>query len=128
MKHFAKRSCRLLAASLAAVHLVMGAAGAAFSNGFSYSYPVGEGISYTRSEGKNSAGMQTANILTYQPNTGVTPIMVYADEQLYGSQATITNAVNYLESQGMSVIGGTNADFFVMSTASRSALSSTRAS
>ena len=115
MKHFAKRSCRLLAASLAAVQLVMGAAGAAFSNGFSYSYPVGEGISYTRSEGKNSAGMQTANILTYQPNTGVTPIMVYADEQLYGSQATITNAVNYLESQGMSVIGGTNADFFVMS-------------
>ena len=115
MKHFAKRSCRLLAASLAAVQLVMGAAGAAFSNGFSYSYPVGEGISYTRSEGKTSAGMQTANILTYQPNTGVTPIMVYADEQLYGSQATITNAVNYLESQGMSVIGGTNADFFVMS-------------
>ena len=115
MKHFAKRSCRMLAASLAAVQLVTAAAGAAFSNGFSYSYPVGEGISYTRSEGRNSAGNQQANILTYQPNTGVTPIMVYADEQLYGSQATITNAVNYLESQGMKVIGGTNADFFVMS-------------
>ena len=41
--------------------------------------------------------------------------MVYADEQLYGSSATITNAVKYLESQGKSVIGGTNADFFVMS-------------
>lgn len=115
MKHFAKRSCRMLAASLAAVQLLTAAAGAAFSNGFSYSYPVGEGISYTRSEGRNSAGNQQANILTYQPNTGVTPIMVYADEQLYGSQATITNAVNYLESQGMKVIGGTNADFFVMS-------------
>ena len=115
MKHFAKRSCRMLAASLAAVQLLTAAAGAAFSNGFSYSYPVGEGISYTRSEGRNSAGNQQANILTYQPNTGVTPIMVYADEQLYGSQATITNTVNYLESQGMKVIGGTNADFFVMS-------------
>ena len=115
MKHFAKRSCRMLAASLAAVQLLTAAAGAAFSNGFSYSYPVGEGISYTRSEGRNSAGNQQANILTYQPNTGVTPIMVYADEQLYGSQATITNAVNYLESQDMKVIGGTNADFFVMS-------------
>lgn len=115
MKHFAKRSCRMLAASLAAVQLLTAAAGAAFSNGFSYSYPVGEGISYTRSEGRNSAGNQQANMLTYQPNTGVTPIMVYADEQLYGSQATITNAVNYLESQGMKVIGGTNADFFVMS-------------
>lgn len=115
MKHFAKLSCRLLAASLAAVQLFTAAAGAAFSNGFSYSYPVGQGISYTRYEGRNSAGNQKANILTYQPNTGVTPIMVYADEQLYGSQATITNAVNYLESQGMKVIGGTNADFFVMS-------------
>ena len=36
-------------------------------------------------------------------------------KQLYGSSATITNAVKYLESQGKSVIGGTNADFFVMS-------------
>ena len=115
MKHLAKLSCRLLAASLAAVQLLTAAAGAAFTNAFTYSYPVGEGLTYTRTEGKNSAGNQTANILSYQPNTGVTPIMVYADEQLYGSQATITNAVNYLESQGMRVIGGTNADFFVMS-------------
>lgn len=115
MKHLAKLSCRLLAASLAVVQLVTAAAGAAFSNAFSYSYPVGEGITYIRTEGKNSAGNQKANILSYQPNTGVTPIMVYADEQLYGSQATITNAVKYLEGQGMNVIGGTNADFFVMS-------------
>lgn len=115
MKLFAKRSCRLLACALAAAQLLSAAAGAAFSNGFSYSYPVGEGLTYTRTEGKNSAGVQRANVLTYQPNTGVQPIMVYADEQLYGSQATITNAVSYLESQGKKVIGGTNADFFVMS-------------
>lgn len=115
MKLFAKRSCRLLAATLAALQLLSAAAGAAFSNGFSYSYPVGEGLTYTRTEGKNSAGIQRANVLTYQPNTGVQPIMVYADEQLYGSSATITNAVKYLENQGKKVIGGTNADFFVMS-------------
>lgn len=115
MKHFAKRTIRLLAASLATVQLVSAAAGAAFSNAYSYSYPVGEGLTYTRSEGKNSAGLQKANILTYSPNTGVSPIMVYADSQLYGSQATITNAVKYLENQGKTVIGGTNADFFVMS-------------
>lgn len=42
--------------------------------------------------------------------------MVYADEQLYGSKATITNAVKYLQNQGKTVLGGTNADFFVMST------------
>ena len=115
MKHFVKLPIRLLAASLAVVQLVSAAAGAAFTNSFSYSYPVGEGLQYTRSEGKNSAGLQKANILTYSPNSGVSPIMVYADEQLYGSQATITNAVKYLESQGKKVIGGTNADFFVMS-------------
>ena len=115
MKHFVKLPIRLLAASLAVVQLVSAAAGAAFTNSFSYSYPVGEGLQYTRSEGKNSAGLQKANILTYTPNTGVSPIMVYADEQLYGSQATITNAVKYLEIQGKKVIGGTNADFFVMS-------------
>lgn len=115
MKHFVKFPIRLLAASLAVMQLVSAAAGAAFTNSFSYSYPVGEGLEYTRSEGRNTAGLQKANILTYTPNTGVSPIMVYADEQLYGSQATITNAVQYLESQGKSVIGGTNADFFVMS-------------
>ncbi len=115
MKHFVKHPIRLLAASLAVVQLVSAAAGAAFTNSFSYSYPVGQGLQYTRSEGKNTAGLQKANFLTYTPNTGVSPIMVYADEQLYGSQATITNAVKYLESQGKTVIGGTNADFFVMS-------------
>ena len=115
MKHFVKLPIRLLATSLAVVQLFSAAAGAAFTNSFSYSYPVGEGLQYTRSEGKNTAGLQKANILTYTPNTGVSPIMVYADEQLYGSQATITNAVKYLESQGKTVIGGTNADFFVMS-------------
>ena len=36
--------------------------------------------------------------------------------QLYGSKATITNAVKYLQNQGKTVLGGTNADFFVMST------------
>ena len=115
MKHIAKTTGRLLAAALAAAQLMTAAAGAAFTNSFRYSYDVGEGISYTRMEGRNSAGNQRANILTYQPNTGVTPIMVYAGEQLYGSSATITNAVKYLENQGKKVIGGTNADFFVMS-------------
>ncbi|MDO4270757.1 MAG: phosphodiester glycosidase family protein [Eubacteriales bacterium] len=115
MKHIAKPSFRLLAAALVAVQLFAAAAGAAFDSGFAYSYPVGAGLSYTRSEGRNSAGLQKANILTYTPNTGVSPVMVYADEKLYGSKATITNAVKYLENQGKSVIGGVNADFFVMS-------------
>ena len=116
MRTSAKRPYRLIAAALAALQLCAGAAGAVFDNSFSYTYSLGSGLQYSRTEGKNSAGLQRANVLTYSPNTGVTPIMVYADEQLYGSKATITNAVKYLQNQGKTVLGGTNADFFVMST------------
>ena len=116
MRTSVKRPCRLIAAALAALQLCAGAAGAVFDNSFSYTYSLGSGLQYSRTEGKNSAGLQRANVLTYSPNTGVTPIMVYADEQLYGSKATITNAVKYLQNQGKTVLGGTNADFFVMST------------
>ena len=115
MRHFTKICSRFLAVSLAAAQLLSPAAGAAFTNSFSYTYPVGEGLHYTRIEGRNGGGNQRANALTYQPNTGVTPVTVFADEQLYGSKATIANAVSYLESQGKKVIGGTNADFFVLS-------------
>jgi len=109
MRTSAKHPCRLIAAALAALQLCAGAAGAVFDNSFSYTYPLGSGLQYSRTEGKNSAGLQRANVLTYSPNTGVTPIMVYADEQLYGSKATITNAVKYLQNQGKTVLGGTNA-------------------
>lgn len=114
MKHF-RRSIRALSLALALSLTLLSTAGAAFSSGFSYSYPVGEGLTYTRTEGKNASGLQKANILTYEPNGTVSPLIVYADEQLYGSNATIMNAVKYLENQGQRVIGGTNADFFVMS-------------
>ncbi|MFQ9125933.1 MAG: hypothetical protein ACLR4Z_02855 [Butyricicoccaceae bacterium] len=110
-----KTTFRLAAAALAMTQLVTAAASAAFTNGFSWSYPVGEGLTYTRTEGKNTAGVQRANVLTYEPNTGVSPVMVYAGDTVYGSKATITNAVKYLQNQGKTVIGGTNADFFVMS-------------
>ena len=116
MRTSVKLPYRLIAAALAALQLCAGAAGAVFDNSFSYTYSLGSGLQYSRTEGKNSAGLQRANVLTYSPNTGVTPLMVYADEQLYGSKATITNAVKYLQNQGKTVLGGINADFFVMST------------
>ena len=75
-----KTTFRLAAAALAMTQLVTAAASAAFTNGFSWSYPVGEGLTYTRTEGKNTAGVQRANVLTYEPNTGVSPVMVYAGE------------------------------------------------
>ncbi|MEE0048080.1 MAG: hypothetical protein UET83_02755, partial [Eubacteriales bacterium] len=79
MRTSTKRPCRLIAAALAALQLCASAAGAVFDNSFSYTYSLGSGLQYSRTEGKNSAGLQRANVLTYSPNTGVTPIMVYAD-------------------------------------------------
>lgn len=116
MKHFAKKFTRVLALALAAGQLTLSLAGAAFSNAFSYSYPVGEGLTYTRTEGKNATGLQKANVLTYTPNGSVTPVIAYTGDQLYGSKSTILNAVKYLGDQGKRVIGGVNADFFVLST------------
>ncbi len=110
----AKILARLLACSLAAGQLFSLTAGAAFNSGFTYSYPVGDGLIYSRSEGRNSSGLQKANILTYVPNTGTTPVMMYAGDKLYGSKSTITNAAQYLTGQGNNVLGGSNADFFVM--------------
>ena len=106
---------KLTAVALALTQLLTAAAGAAFDNGFSYSTDIGSGLRYTRDEGTLKSAVQRANVLTYSPNSSVSPIMVYADEKLYGSKATITNAVKYLENQGKTVLGGTNADFFVMS-------------
>lgn len=116
MKNFAKRPLRVMALALAAVQLLSAAAGAAFDSAFSYSYPVAEGTTYTRTEGRNSAGYQKANVLTYSPNGTVTPRIVYAGDKLYGSKSTILNAAKYLENaSGQKVIGGINADFFVLS-------------
>ena len=115
MKISRRTPFRLAAATLAMTQIFTAAASAAFTNGFSWSYPVGEGLTYTHTEGKNSAGVQRANVLTYAPNIGVSPVMVYAGDTVYGSKATIMNAVKYLQNQGKTVIGGTNADFFVMS-------------
>ncbi len=110
----AKILARLLACSLAVGQLFPLTAAAAFGSGFTYSYPVGNGLIYSRSEGKNSNGPQKANILTYTPNAGTTPIMMYSGNKLYGSKSTITNAAQSLAGQGSNVIGGSNADFFVM--------------
>lgn len=113
--YFAKHFTRILSSLLIISQLVTVPVYAAFESSFTYSYPVGAGLQYTRTEGTNNGGLQKANILTYTPNADVTPIMSYANEKLYGGNATITNAVKYLQAQGKAAIGGANADFFVMS-------------
>ena len=115
MRTSVKRPYRLIAAALAALQLCAGAAGAVFDNSFSYTYSLGSGLQYSRTEAKQCrfATRERADVLAEHRCNA---LMVYADEQLYGSKATITNAVKYLQNQGKTVLGGMNADFFVMST------------
>ena len=62
----------------------------------------------TLSEEERNKGLITASAGNHAQG------VAYA-AKCYGSKATITNAVKYLQNQGKTVIGGTNADFFVMS-------------
>lgn len=105
---------RLLAALLAASCLTTAAGATAFTNSSHYSYDIGQGTTYTRIDGKNGAGIQKTNYISYTPNSTVTPMIVYASDHLYGSKSTITAAANYLQQRGYNVIAGINADFFVM--------------
>lgn len=115
--NFPRTAKKLLASALAVSCLATSAGATAFTNAFQYGYAIGQGTSYTRIEGKNNAGTQKSNYISYTPNSTITPMIVYASDKLYGSGATITSAANYLEQQGHHVIAGINADFFVMSTA-----------
>ncbi len=105
---------RLLASVLAAACFSTGAGATAFTNAFHYGYDIGQGTTYTRIDGKNGAGVQKTNYISYTPNSAIRPMVVYASDKLYGSKATISAAAEYLERQGYQVIAGINADFFVM--------------
>lgn len=87
----------------------------ALTGWFSYSYPIGQGTTYSRQEGYNESGVQKASIITYTPNESVSPIGVRSGKQFYGSRKTISQISSSLEEQGYDVIGGINADFFSFS-------------
>lgn len=114
MMIFSRTAQRMLASALAVSWLMTGAGATAFTNAFQYGYEIGQGTSYTRIEGKNNAGVQRTNYISYTPNSSISPIIVYTSDRLYGSKSTITAAAAYLEQQGYHVIAGINADFFVM--------------
>ncbi len=116
MMKFPRTAKRLIASALAVSCLMTGAGATAFTNAFHYGYNIGQGTAYTRLEGKNSAGVQKTNYISYTPNSTITPVIVYASDKLYGSGAGISAAAKYLEQQGKQVIAGINADFFVMNT------------
>ena len=103
---------RLIAAGLC-LGLSLSSAGAALiDGGFTYSYRIGLGTTYSRTEGMNSAGMQRANAIEYTPSSDVSPIGARAGTQFYGNKKTLSKAAAALEAQGYDVLGGINADFF----------------
>lgn len=103
---------RLVAAGLC-LGLALSSAGAALiDGGFTYSYRIGIGTTYSRTEGSNSAGIQRANAIEYAPSTEVSPIGARSGTQFYGNKKTLSQAAAALESQGYDVLGGINADFF----------------
>lgn len=114
--HFRRSFQRFAALCLSSAIILTSDAAAAFNSSFSYSYTIGEGAQYTRQEGTNTGGYQKANYIQYQPNSTVTPMIAYVGQSIYGSKATISSAASYLKNQGYNVIGGINADFFVLGT------------
>ncbi len=105
---------RILAGCLICAVFSTGSA-SALTGGFTYSYPIGSGTTYSRQEGYNANGLQKASILTYMPNSAVSPIGVRSGNQFYGSRLSLSQAAASLSERGYDVLGGINADFFSFS-------------
>ena len=54
--------------------------------------------------------LRTENVVTYEPNADVTPIVTFGDSLT--TRTTVTSAAQALESQGYRVVAGINGDFF----------------
>ena len=103
---------RLISVGLSAVLLVSAAGASLIDGGFTYSYRIGSGTTYSNTYAINSAGTQRANAIEYTPSSAVTPMGVRSGTQFYGNKITLSQMISRLEGQGYDVIGGVNADFF----------------
>ena len=66
---------RFIAACLVGASVLTSSA-AALTGGFTYTYPIGIGTTYARQEGYNANGLQKTSVITYSPNSSVSPIGV----------------------------------------------------
>ena len=58
--------------------------------------------------------LRTERYVTYTPNEAVTPVVAYGDNVL--QRATLTAMAQKLEAAGKRVVGGSNGDFYVLTT------------
>ena len=103
---------RFTAFSLSAALAVSSAQAAFLSNSFSYTYPIGDGASYTRIDSTSTAGWQKSNVVTYTPGDNILARGVMSGSTFLNNRKTLSDAAANLEKQGYDVIAGVNADFF----------------
>ncbi len=78
-----------------------------------YTTQIGEGTFFTHNlfySDQSGVGKQSENYITYSPNSTVIPSITFGDTLFGGS--TLSNETSRLESSGVDILGGTNADFF----------------
>ena len=95
---------RLISVGLSAVLLVSAAGASLIDGGFTYSYRIGSGTTYSNTYAINSAGTQRANAIEYTPSSAVTPMGVRSGTQFYGNKITLSQMISRLEGQGLSLI------------------------
>ncbi len=78
-----------------------------------YSTEIAHGTKYTHNvfySDQNGVGQQTENYIEYSPNSVVVPGITYGDALFGGS--VLSGEANRLESMGLDIIAGSNADYF----------------
>jgi len=110
MHFFKPKAARLTALFTAIIFSLSYGSALALDDEYSQTHTLGQDTTYTQTYGTNASGNQSINIIEYEPNNGVTPMIAYGSK-LYGT-STINTVAKYLESAGHKVVAGINADFF----------------
>lgn len=104
--------------SIVALSLVLSMALSISANALNYGYVlddlISHGTTYYSTLGQSDKGPQKVSYIDYKPNTNTSPVVVYGNK-LYG-KSTFDQAAKFLQNQGMNVVAGINADYFVVST------------
>ncbi len=82
-----------------------------------YTRQIGEGTFFTHNlfySDQRGVGKQSENYITYTPNSSVVPTLSYGTK-LFGAEL-LSGETSKLESKGIDVLGGSNADFFSLQT------------
>lgn len=104
--------------NIIALSLILSMSLSLSANALNYGYTLNDVISHGTTHystfGQSDKGSQKVNYIDYKPNPNTSPVVVYGNK-LYG-KSTFDQAAKFLQNQGMNVVAGINADYFVVST------------